>query len=212
MPNKIIMPVVGYGSPILREQTFEAENNDGTKKVVQQLYDTLNSLHSAVGLAAPQINSNLSMFIMKLGGNNICMINPRIIKRRDIQTSEEACMSIPDVSGIVPDRSVIIDVEFYDPHFNKHRMKLRGFDSVVFSHEYDHLNGILYTDHMTRQGREMIADKLFEIEKGNVKTYYDMIFFGPKKPVKFSPIPKKKTSPLLLSAMFTTMLALTNKP
>lgn len=211
MPNKMIMPVVGYGSPILREQTFEAENNDKTKVIVQRLYDTINSLHSAVGLAAPQINSNLSIFVMKLGGINMGMINPRILKRRDTQKSEEGCMSIPGISGVVPDRSVIIDVEFYDPHFNKQRMKLRGFEAVVFAHEYDHLNGILYTDHMTRQGREMIADKLCEIERGEVKTYYDMIFLGPKKPVKFSPPQQKKVSPLLLSTMYTTILSSAGK-
>ena len=184
--KKNILPIVGYGSQILRESTIEAENNDESRKVMQSLFDTMNSLPTAVGLAAPQVNSNLSMFLMKMDDLNTGIINPRILKRRDAQQSVESCLSIPGLSGSIL-RDSAIEVEFFDPHFNKHTMTLNGFNSIIFQHEYDHLNGIMYTDRMSRHGLQAIVERLYEIEKGKVRTYYDMIFFGPSEPVTISP-------------------------
>jgi len=184
--EKTILPIVGYGSQILREPTIEAENNKKARSTMQALYDTMNSLSSAVGLAAPQVNSNLSMFVMKMDNITTGIINPRIVKRGDLKLSAEACLSIPQVSGVIT-RNANIEVEFYDPHFNRHKMKLDGFNAIVFQHEYDHLNGILYTDRMSRHGIQAIAERLSEIEKGKTKTYYDMVFFGPKEPVQYKP-------------------------
>jgi peptide deformylase len=186
--NKTILPIVGYGSQILREPTIEAENNDESRKIMQALYDTINSLPTAVGLAAPQINSNLSMFIWKMDDLNISVINPRILKRRETRQSVESCLSIPGLSGSIL-RDFEIDVEFFDGHFNKHQMMLSGMNAIIFQHEYDHLNGIMYTDRMSRHGIQEISERLYELEKGKVRTYYDMIFFGPSEPVSFSPAP-----------------------
>lgn len=186
--EKQILPIVGYGSQILREPTIEAENNDESRKTMQALYDNINNLSSAVGLAAPQINSNLSMFVMKVDKMNLGVINPRILKRNDTQQSVESCLSIPKLSGGII-RNVVIDVEFFDDRFNKHTLQLKGFEAIVFQHEYDHLNGILYTDRMSRSSLQAIEERLSQIEAGKVRTYYDMIFFGPKEPVKLSSIP-----------------------
>jgi peptide deformylase len=184
---KNILPIVGYGSQILREPTIESENNEVSRKVMQSLYDTMNSLPTAVGLAAPQVNSNLSMFLMQMDGLNTSVVNPRILKRKDAVQSVESCLSIPGLSGSIL-RDSVIDVEFFDGHFNKHAMTLKGFNAIVFQHEYDHLNGIMYTDRMSRHGLQAIAEHLNEIEKGNVRTYYDMIFFGPSEPLTIHPV------------------------
>jgi peptide deformylase len=200
--EKQILPIVGYGSQILRDITLEAENNTESRKAMQALYDTINSMNTAVGLAAPQVNSNLSMFVMQLDRINTGMINPRILKRNGVQQSVESCLSIPGLSGSII-RSKVIDVEFYDGHFNKHNMTLDGFNAIVFQHEYDHLNGIMYTDRMSRHGLQEIVERLSEIEKGNVRTYYDMIFFGPAEPVKTSPV---AVSPSVLSQGISNLL------
>lgn len=187
---KLIKPIVGYGSQILREQTVEANNTVPSRKVVQSLYDTINTIPTAVGLAAPQINSNLSMFIMKLNGINTVIINPRILKREGLKPSMEGCLSIPNMSGVVPNRNITLEVLFYDGHFNKHQMTLTGFNAIIWQHEYDHLNGILYTDRMDRHSIQKITEQLSKIENGNVKAYYDMIFLGPKQPINITKSPR----------------------
>jgi peptide deformylase len=104
------------------------------------------------------------------------VINPVIKKRRGSVKSDEGCLSIPGLNGTVPERDEIIDVEFYDHEFKHHKMRLRGFDAIVFQHEFDHLNGVLYTDRMTKEGLEAVKDKLSDIEKGIHKAKYEMVF------------------------------------
>jgi peptide deformylase len=171
-----IMPIVGYGSPILREVCLEAENKPETLVLVKSLIETMNSIGTAVGLAAPQINSNLRMFTMNVYGTLSVVINPVIKKSRGSKQSDEGCLSIPGLNGLVPERNEIIDVEYYDENFNKKRMKLNGFAAIVFQHEFDHLNGILYTDRMTREGQEAVNDKLSDIAKGIHTSPYEMVF------------------------------------
>ena len=104
------------------------------------------------------------------------MVNPTLRKGRGTRKSDEACLSIPGIYGIVPERYEIVDIEYYDQEFNHKKARLRGFDAVIFLHEFDHLNGVLYTDRMTKEGQEAVKEKLFEIEKGIYKANYEMIF------------------------------------
>ncbi len=172
-----ILPVVGYGSPILKEVCVEAENKPETLTLINSLVDTMNSIGTAVGLAAPQVNSNLRIFTMNIYGSLTVVVNPTIKKSRGSKPSEEACLSVPGLNGIVPERNEIIDVEYYDENFNRKRMKLNGFAAIVFQHEFHHLNGILYVDLLTKEGFEAVKDKLSDIEKGLYKpTNYEIIF------------------------------------
>lgn len=171
-----ILPIVGYGSPILREVCVEAENTQESLTVVNSLIETMNSIGTAVGLAAPQINSNLRMFTMNVYGTLTVVINPTVKKVRGSKPSDEGCLSIPGLSGLVPERSENIEVEFYDHTFNKRRVKFNGFAAVVFQHEYDHLNGIMYTDRMTKEGLEKVNDKLSDIARGIHTSPYKMVF------------------------------------
>lgn len=136
----------------------------------------MNSIGTAVGLAAPQINVNLRMFTMNVYGTLTVVINPVIKKSRGSKPSDEGCLSIPGLNGRVPERFEIIDVEYYDENMNKKRMKLNGFAAVVFQHELDHLNGIMYTDRMTKEGLEAVQDKLSDIAKGIYSSPYQMVF------------------------------------
>lgn len=173
----MILPIVAYGCQILREQTIPAENNAKTIELVHNMIETMESIKTSVGLAAPQINSNLSIFLAKIGLKTIVHINPTIVKRRGKQKAdEEGCLSISGIYKDIPDRDDIIDIISYDINFNKQRMKLRGFESRIVQHEQNHLNGILFIDFLSKEGREEISEKLNEIEKGIVKTYYPMIF------------------------------------
>lgn len=171
-----ILPIVGYGSPILREVCIEAENNKESLTVVNSLIETMNSIGTAVGLAAPQINSNLRMFTMNVYGTLTVVINPTVKKVRGSKPSDEGCLSIPGLNGLVPERSENIEVEFYDHTFNKRRVKFNGFAAVVFQHEFDHLNGIMYTDRMTTEGLEKVNDTLSDIARGIHSAPYEMVF------------------------------------
>ncbi len=174
-PKANIKPIVGLGSPILTEECYVVDNTPDDNQVLFDLIATLNSLPSAVGLAAPQINSRLQAFVMKQGSRVISVINPVIIKTDLAQTNKEGCLSIPGISENVkrPDK---IDVEYYDINFNKVRQKLRGFAAAIFQHEYDHLHGILYIDRLDKAKREEIEYKLNSVITGGYKSYYDMIF------------------------------------
>jgi len=176
------LPIVAYGCEILREKTIPVESIEVAKDIIAKLKSSMSPISTAVGLSAPQINSNLSAFIMRNGqsDNIISVINPVIIKRRDKMKTEEGCLSIPKVYGEVPDRDKRIEVTFYDENLKRHRLKFDGFAGTIFQHEYDHLKGILFVDHMTKEGREKIAYQLNEIESGKIQTTYDMIF-SPQK-------------------------------
>lgn len=174
--KKTILPITGYGSPILREICVEAENKPETLNLVQDMIHTMTSIGTAVGLAANQVNSNLRIFTMNVYGSLTVVINPVVKKERGSKKSEEGCLSIMGVNATVPDRPEIIEVEFYDEKFNKKKMRLNGFSAIVFMHEFHHLNGILFTDLLTEEGKEMIKDKLSDIEKGIFKANYEVIF------------------------------------
>lgn len=177
MTENLNSPIVGYGSPVLRVFCDEAEPGDDTTKVILTLQDTIANLQSCVGLAAPQINSNKRIFVLRPNVHqHYVMINPVITKRRNKQHYEEGCMSIPGVFGRVDNRDDIIDVECYNEFFELQKYRLRGFESIIFQHEYDHLNGILFIDHLTKVGREEIQHKLNEIEKGRTSTLYRMVW------------------------------------
>lgn len=171
-----ILPIVGYGSSILRATCEQADNNVASQDTVIKLIATMGSLRNCAGLAANQINRNQKIFVAKLQGVLQVVINPVIKKRRQEYHIVEGCMSIPNVSsdGVIRDK--ILDVEYYDRDFNRVAKKLSGFDAVLFQHEYDHLYGILYTDRLDDKNLELIKHKLAEIEEANRPTYYDMIF------------------------------------
>ena len=166
MTESKILPIVVYGSKILREVCVEAENNLDTKILINDLLTTISSIGTAVGLAANQVNYNKRIFVMEMGFKKIVVINQVITKRRGTQKSHEGCLSVPATYFDMFVRDEIIDVEFYDQNFNKQKIKLKGFAAVVFSHEIHHLDGILFTDLLTKEGKEQIADKLSDIAKG----------------------------------------------
>lgn len=168
-------PIVGLGSPILRQVCKEADQTGDNLLVVLDLIHTLDKIGTAVGLAAPQINSGIQAFVMKDGNKVIPVINPVILKSDLAQTCKEGCLSIPGINEYVR-RPGKIDVEYYDINWNKVKVKFRGFPAVIFQHEFDHLQGILYIDRLDKAKQEELKHKLNSVQTGGNKSYYDMIF------------------------------------
>lgn len=171
-----ILPIVTYGCPILRQKCEPVDNTPENMAKLHDLLATAQSIHSSVGLAFPQIGVPLNAFITLINDQKKIVINPVIRKRRGSQISDEGCLSIPGIFTKVSERDDIIEVEYYDEKFNKQKRSLRKFEAVIFSHEFDHLNGILFIDYLTKEGREEIKEKLSNIENGKIQTHYDMIF------------------------------------
>ena len=175
----MILPIVAYGSPILREKCEDISDTPENREIIKSLIETQQSIKTSVGLALPQINYKLNGFISLIDGKQQVVLNPRIKKYRGEQLSSEGCLSIPldkfEQSPYI-NRNDIIEIEYFDQEFRKQTRRLRKFESVVFQHEFDHLQGILFIDYFNPKEKENIKEKLSLIEKGEVKSYYPMIF------------------------------------
>lgn len=182
----MILPIVAFGSNILRTKckniTPEYHKLD---KLLSDMWETMYGA-SGVGLAAPQINKPIRLFLIDttpfIDDNDKSdykpvkkvFINPTIIN----QTGEECvfnegCLSIPELREDVI-RKPIIKVEYYDENFVKYTELFEGLTARVIQHEYDHINGVLFIDRISLLRRKMIKSKLNDISKGKVHTSYRM--------------------------------------
>ena len=152
--------VAQIGDPILRKKTLEVKLNTISssyiKNIIDKLIFSMRSLNGA-GLAANQIFYNLRICVIELENNkrykhlpNIpltILINPKIkvLNKKSTFDSYEGCLSVPNLRGIVK-RYTNIQVDYYDENKKFHSNKILGFPAVVYQHEIDHLDGVLFTD------------------------------------------------------------------
>ncbi|MGK4567604.1 peptide deformylase [Flavobacterium sp. 3HN19-14] len=194
----MILPIVGYGAPVLREVCKEiTPDYPNLKELVENMYDTMYNAYG-VGLAAPQIGLPIRLFIMdgtpfsedddltdeereRLDGFKKVFINAKMLKEEGQEWSfNEGCLSIPHVREDVY-RKEIITIEYYDLDFVKHTDVFDGKVARVIQHEYDHIEGILFTDHISTLKKQMIKKRLSKIMEGKINPDYKMKLFGGKK-------------------------------
>ncbi len=193
----MILPIIGYGDPVLRKTgevlTPEHEN---LKDTITNMYDTMYNAYG-VGLAAPQIGLAVRLFVIdttpfsddedlddasqkQLQGFKKTFINAKMIKEEGQEWSfNEGCLSIPDVREDVY-RNPTITIEYCEEDFV---MKTEVFDGLitrVIQHEYDHIEGILFTDKISTLKKRLIQKKLKNILEGKTFQDYRMKFFGKK--------------------------------
>jgi len=162
-----------YGEPILRAVCQEVDDSVISRNIATSLSEYLSKMLSAVGVAAPQVGLNMRMFCMlDNNGSLLTIINPQILKREGLLPFSEGCLSIPQVYAKTEVRAKYLTASYYDENFNLKTKTFNGTEAVIFQHEYDHLNGVLFVDHLTKEGREMIAETLSKIEKHTVRTYH----------------------------------------
>jgi len=159
--------IVRYGNPMLRKKTTRIDVFDeGLNQLVAEMVNIMRE-GEGIGLAAPQVAKSISMFVIDMGlieddGKPLAIINPEIIEVKGTVTFEEGCLCIPDVREEVK-RPEVIRVKYQDVNGNEHEEEFGGLKSRVFQHEFDHLNGILFVDHLGPMKRRLLHKQLKQI-------------------------------------------------
>lgn len=194
----MILPIVAYGDPVLRKVGIEIDKEyPNLKELIANMKETMYNA-SGVGLAAPQIGKALRLFVIDaspfaededlsdkdraaLKTFNRVFINAKIIKEEGEEwIFNEGCLSIPDVREDVS-RQPKVTIEFQDEDFKTHTEVLDGLAARVFQHEYDHIEGILFTDKVSSLKKRLIKRRLENISKGKISSDYRMRFPNLKK-------------------------------
>ena len=161
------------GSPVLRQQSPPVTRvDDAVRQLVDDLFETMRAA-KGVGLAANQVGVAKRVAVVDIGDEDppaIALINPVIVDRGDeVETAEEGCLSIPDIFGDV-ERPAHIVVEALDRDGKKFRAEAHGYKARAIQHEIDHLDGILFLDHLSAVKRSLLVAKWKKSRKG--KTGY----------------------------------------
>lgn len=194
----MILPIVAYGDPVLRKVGEEIDADyPNLKELIANMKETMYNAQG-VGLAAPQIGKAIRLFVIdaspfaededltkeeqnSLKGFNKVFINAQIIEEEGNEWAfNEGCLSIPEVREDVfrPEK---VTFEYQDEDFNTHTETLTGLAARVFQHEYDHIEGILFTDKLSSLKKRIIKKKLENISKGKINAGYRMRFPKLKK-------------------------------
>lgn len=178
----MIYPIVIYGSQTLRNESVEIDKDyPEFDKLVEDMFLTLDEAEG-VGLAAPQIGKNIRMFIVdctpwgeedpSLADYRRVFVNPVIYEHSDeTDLFEEGCLSLPGLHENVR-RPVKIRMRYLDEHFVEHDEEFDGRPARVIQHEYDHIEGKVFTDHLSPLRRNLIKNKLYKLAKGSYRCTY----------------------------------------
>ena len=191
----MILPVIAYGDPVLRAECQEIEEGTDMTSVLKDMRDTMHQA-SGVGLAAPQVGKSIRLFIVDaspfaeeependeeaknfeiLKNFKKVFINPIIEEERGKKWAfSEGCLSIPGIREEVI-RENIVKISYFDEKWDFHEEEYTGVAARIIQHEYDHIEGILFTDHLNPLKKRMLKRKLTDISRGEVSVTYRMKF------------------------------------
>ncbi len=189
----MILPIVAYGDPVLRKEAKDiTPDYPNLKEILSNMWETMYNA-AGVGLAAPQVGLPVRIFLVdtqpfsddpdftpaeqkELAGFKKAFINAQIIEETGEEWSfNEGCLSIPNVREDVL-RPENVTIEYLDENFKKHKETYSGLIARVIQHEYDHIEGILFTDKISSLKKRLIKNKLSNISKGKTNVDYRMRF------------------------------------
>ncbi|HQW92044.1 MAG TPA: peptide deformylase [Ferruginibacter sp.] len=190
----MILPIVAYGSPVLRKVCDEiTPGYPELNKLITDMWETMYN-SNGVGLAAPQVNVPIRLFVMDSEqifenqeedekgeypdepGYKGVFINAQIITLNGKEWAyNEGCLSIPKIREDIY-RNEEITLEFEDENFAVHTKTFNGITARVILHEYDHIEGKLFIDHLKPLKRKLMKRKLDDISRGKIKVDYRMVF------------------------------------
>ncbi len=193
----MILPIVGYGDPVLRKVSAElSADYPNLATVIANMYETMYNAYG-VGLAAPQIGLAVRLFVIdtepfsdsddlstqeqeQLKGFKKTFINAKLIKEEGEEWGfNEGCLSIPDVREDVY-RKERITLSYLDENFVAHTEVFDGLIARVIQHEYDHIEGVLFTDKLSTLKKTLLKKRLQNIMEGKIRADYKMKFFNKK--------------------------------
>jgi peptide deformylase len=198
----MILPIVAYGDAVLKKEAVEIEQDFlDLKKLIEDMYETMYHAQG-VGLAAPQIGKSIRLFVVDgspfaddideedfepdpraVGIENFkkVFINPIIEEEEGEEWGfHEGCLSIPKIREEVFRKERIL-ISYYDENWEFHEERFDGYAARIIQHEYDHIDGILFTDHLSPLKRRLLTKRLQNISKGDVNVDYKMKFPAVKK-------------------------------
>ncbi len=194
----MILPILGYGDPVLRKVGVEIDPQyPNLKTTIEDMYKTMYNA-CGVGLAAPQVGLDIRLFVIDTTpfGNDDDLnntekealkhfkrtfINAKILKEEgELWAFNEGCLSIPDVREDVY-RLEKITIRYFDEDFNEKTEEFDGLIARVIQHEYDHIEGVLFTDKISSLKKQLIKKKLQNIMDGKAFPDYRMRFFNKKR-------------------------------
>lgn len=196
----MILPIVAYGDPVLKKEAEDIDKNyPGLDTLIADMFETMYNA-AGVGIAAPQIGRSIRLFIVDgspfaetdedeeedpkavgMDGFKKVFINPVITEEKgDEWGFNEGCLSIPKIREEVY-RKEVIHISYYDENWDFHQETFDGYKARIIQHEYDHIEGILFTDHLSSLKRRLLNKKLTNISKGEILVDYRMKFPAVKK-------------------------------
>ena len=190
----MILPIIAFGNPVLKRIADEVpENFEGLSSLLTDMFETMYAA-KGVGLAAPQIGESIRLFIVDgspfaneegeeidpkaigIEGFKKVFINPIIEEESgDLWAFQEGCLSIPKIRENVS-RKERIYVSYYDENWSFHRDEFDGYKARIIQHEYDHLEGILFTDKLSPLKKKLLSKRLGNVSIGIVEVDYKMKF------------------------------------
>ena len=189
----MVLPIIGYGATVLKTKAKEiTADYPELNKLISDMYETMYDA-SGVGLAAPQIGKSIRLFVIdtspfdtddfeensgfEVKSVKKTFINPVMIDESGENASfEEGCLSIPNIREHI-NRKSNITIKYQDEYFTNHQETFSGILARVIQHEYDHLEGTLFTDKISPFKKKLIKGKLNNIMIGKVSVDYKMKFF-----------------------------------
>lgn len=191
----MILPIVAYGDPVLKKKAEEIDKDyPELEALIENMFETMYAA-SGVGLAAPQVGKSIRLFVIDgspfaeteedeeedplaegMEGFKKVFINPKILEESGEEWAfNEGCLSIPKIREDVY-RQPKIRIHYFDENWKEHEEVFEGYKARIIQHEYDHIEGVLFTDKISAIRRKLISKKLTNISKGLVSVDYRMKF------------------------------------
>jgi peptide deformylase len=185
-------PIIAYGDPVLKRTATNIEPDEypHIKELVENMFETMYAARG-VGLAAPQVGLSMRLFVVdaspfdddepELKNFKRAFINARILEETGEEWAfNEGCLSIPEIREDVY-RKAVVRISYYDENWKHHEETFKGLAARVIQHEYDHIEGKLFTDRLSPLRKRLIQKRLTDISKGIVSVDYKMKFPAIKK-------------------------------
>jgi peptide deformylase len=188
----MILPIYAYGQPVLKKKAKEIDADfPGLEKLIADIWETMYHANG-IGLAAPQIGKSIRLFLVDTEQlkdedeeeettkvKKVFINATKVEEEGEVWPYEEGCLSIPDITGEV-ERPEQITLRYFDEDFNEHVETFTGINARVIQHEYDHVDGVLFVEHLKPVRKQLIRRKLEGIRKGKAKAKYHMKFYSKK--------------------------------